>query len=123
MIDKLATAFAENLWTIIAVICAIGFYAFLQAGISMLRDWFLVKVFHKKLNSGSKNGKLMEAQLNRLIELSTERNEKLDCVTGMAKQVDGMHEAIMTKDNNGTPRITNMFRYIHNTYTKVVKGG
>ena len=78
----------------------------------------------KKLNGrGDGNGKLTEAQLNRLIVLSEERNETLKCLPAMAKQVKEMHEATMTKDSDGVSRIANAFKRVHDLSKKAFRRG
>jgi hypothetical protein len=112
--------FVEHSPVMLAVGLAVVAYSFLQAVVRVLSDYFMVKVFKKKVNG--KNGNLEAAQLNRLIELSEERNEKLDCVNAMAGQVGEMHDIVCEKDGDNFPKIRVMEKKVREVWNKVIRG-
>ena len=122
MLDELVAAIVNRADLIVVALIVVVVYAFVQAVVNIVRDWFLVKVFKKKLNgSGRGNGK-RDVQLDELIQLSTERNETLKCLPTMASQVGEMHEATMAKDDDGVTRIGNAFKRVHLLYKKLGRG-
>lgn len=128
MIDKIVAAFVENAWLIVVMFLAFGFYAFLQAGITMLRDWFLVKVFHKKMNGNGKNanGGMTKEQGDELI-----RHIKSNGVTQtgmktaielMGGRVGEIHDIVCEKDGDNFPKMRVMEKKVREIWNKVIRG-
>jgi len=124
IIEDLAKTAAEYWKVIVLVLFAIFIYAFLQAGVASLSDWFKAKFFKKIWGTpNGKNGGMTAQQAARLIEIGEEQTEKLECLPIMAKQTAEMHGATMKQDGEGVSRIANAFRRVHELHKRIFKKG
>lgn len=125
--EKLIAVCTENLLIIVSVAVAVAVYAFAQALVSMLRDWFLVKFFKKNLNGSNHkgNGK-MEALMQEFITVArangvTQQGTR-EAVEGMSSKVGDMHDIVCEKDENKFPKIRVMEKKVREIWNKVIRG-
>jgi len=123
-VEKLAAAISEYWMVIMGVLFAIFVYSFLQALISMLRDWCLVTFFKKKLNgNGKQNGKVLETKFDELIEVTKNNGEKHDKrLAAIERDVGDMHKLVTEEDNNNFPKLRVMMVEVKELWDKLVKG-
>lgn len=114
--EKLFEMFAEKGHLVVVAVLAATFaiivWSFLQAGVTVLRDMFLVKFFKKKLRSngnGNSNGGMTAAQGEELIEALKKNGvtltETKTAIEGMVGRVGEIHDVVTDKDINGFARL------------------
>lgn len=123
MIDNLVEAIVSRADLIVVAVLVVVVYAFFQALVNLLRDWFLVNVFKRKLrNNGSKNNGNMDAKFDELIAVHQEIGEKHDArMAAIETKVGGMHDIICETDENKFPKIRVMEKKVKEVWDRVVR--